>query len=44
MPVPGVDIEIQNIVLSVAYEGVTFNLERLAKMLDNARYDEEVFP
>ncbi|MEM0358415.1 MAG: TATA-box-binding protein [Hadesarchaea archaeon] len=44
MPVPGVDIEIQNIVLSVAYEGVTFNLERLAKMLDNARYDPEVFP
>ncbi|MEM2875079.1 MAG: TATA-box-binding protein [Candidatus Hadarchaeales archaeon] len=39
-----VKIQVQNIVLSVTYEGVEFNLERLAKSLDNARYDPEVFP
>ena len=40
----GVKIQVQNIVLSVTYEGVEFNLERLAKSLDGARYDPEVFP
>lgn len=30
--------------MSVSYEGVEFNLERLAKILDGARYDPEVFP
>ncbi|MEM2878182.1 MAG: TATA-box-binding protein [Candidatus Hadarchaeales archaeon] len=39
-----VKIQVQNIVLSVTYEDVEFNLERLAKSLDNARYDPEVFP
>jgi len=39
-----VKTQIQNIVLSVTYEGVEFNLERLAKSLDGARYDPEVFP
>lgn len=39
-----VKIQVQNIVLSVTYEGVEFDLERLAKSLDNARYDPEVFP
>jgi len=41
---PNVKIQVQNIVLSVIYEGVEFNLEKLAKSLDNARYDPEVFP
>lgn len=30
--------------LSVTYEGVRFNLEKLAKSLDDARYDPELFP
>ena len=37
-------IQVQNIVLSVTYEGVVFNLEKLAKSLEGARYDPEVFP
>jgi len=40
----GVKTQVQNIVLSVTYEGVEFNLERLAKSLEGARYDPEVFP
>jgi transcription initiation factor TFIID TATA-box-binding protein len=40
----GVKIQVQNIVLSVTYEGVEFNLEKLAKSLEGARYDPEVFP
>lgn len=40
----GVKTQVQNIVLSVTYEGVEFNLEKLAKSLDGARYDPEVFP
>ena len=40
----GVKIKVQNIVLSVTYEGVEFNLERLARSLEGARYDPEVFP
>ena len=40
----GVKIQVQNIVLSVTYEGVVFNLEKLAKSLEGARYDPEVFP
>ena len=39
-----VKTKVQNIVLSVTYEGVEFDLERLAKSLDGARYDPEVFP
>jgi len=39
-----VKTKIQNIVLSVTYEGVEFNLEKLARSLDGARYDPEVFP
>ena len=39
-----VKIKVQNIVLSVTYEGVEFNLERLARSLEGARYDPEVFP
>ena len=39
-----VKIQVQNIVLSVIYEDVRFNLERLARSLDDARYDPEVFP
>lgn len=37
-------IQVQNIVVSVTYEGVVFNLEKLARSLDRARYDPEVFP
>ena len=36
--------KVQNIVLSVAYEDVKFDLEKLARSLDGARYDPEVFP
>jgi transcription initiation factor TFIID TATA-box-binding protein len=39
-----VKIEVQNIVLSVTYPDVEFDLERLARSLDGARYDPEVFP
>jgi len=34
----------QNIVLSVTYEDTKFNLEKLARSLDGARYDPELFP
>lgn len=40
----GVKSQVQNIVLSVTYEGVEFDLERLARSLEGARYDPEVFP
>lgn len=40
----GVRIKIQNIVCSVTYEDTKFNLERLVKSLDGARYDPEIFP
>ncbi|KXA90753.1 hypothetical protein AKJ57_03900 [candidate division MSBL1 archaeon SCGC-AAA259A05] len=36
--------EIENIVLSVTYEDTEFDLERLADILEAARYDPEVFP
>lgn len=36
--------KVQNIVLSVTYEGVKFDLEKLARSLEGARYDPEVFP
>jgi len=40
----GVRTKIQNIVLSVTYEGTEFNLEKLDRSLDGARYDPESFP
>ena len=40
----GVTTKIQNIVLSVTYENTEFNLEKLARSLDGAIYDPEVFP
>ena len=40
----GVKTKIQNIVLSVTYEGTEFNLEKLDRLLDGARYDPESFP
>jgi transcription initiation factor TFIID TATA-box-binding protein len=40
----GVRIKIQNIVLSVTYEDTEFNLERLVKSLDGARYTPGIFP
>lgn len=39
-----VKIEVQNIVLSVTYPNTEFDLERLARALEGARYDPEVFP
>ena len=39
-----VKTQVQNIVLSVTYKGVEFDLEKLAKSLEGARYDPEVFP
>ena len=39
-----VKTKLQNIVLSVTYEGVVFDLEKLARSLEGARYDPEVFP
>jgi len=39
-----VKTQLQNIVLSVTYEGVEFDLEKLARSLEGARYDPEVFP
>lgn len=41
---PRVKTRIQNIVVSVTYAGVEFNLEKLARCLDNTRYDPEIFP
>ena len=40
----GVKTQVQNIVLSVTYDDVKFDLEKLARFLDGARYDPEVFP
>jgi len=40
----GVKTKIQNIVLSVTYEGTEFNLEKLARSLGGAQYDPESFP
>jgi len=39
----GVKTKIQNIVLSVTYEDTKFNLHKLARSLDGARYDPERF-
>ena len=39
----GVRTKIQNIVLSVTYEGTEFNLNKLVRSLDGARYDPELF-
>jgi len=40
----GVRTKIQNVVLSVTYEDTEFNLEKLARSLDGAVYDPEIFP
>jgi len=39
-----VKVKIQNIVCSVTYEDVVFPLDKLVRILENARYDPEVFP
>ena len=39
-----VKTKIQNIVLSVTYEDTEFNLEKVTRSLDGARYDPESFP
>jgi transcription initiation factor TFIID TATA-box-binding protein len=39
----GVRIKIQNIVCSVTYEDTEFNLNKLVRSLDGARYDPELF-
>ena len=41
---PRVKTKIQNVVVSVTYEGTEFNLEKLARTLNGADYDPEVFP
>jgi len=41
---PRVKTRIQNVVVSITYEGTEFNLEKLARRLDGARYDPEIFP
>jgi transcription initiation factor TFIID TATA-box-binding protein len=40
----GVRTKIQNIVLSVTYEGTEFNLNKLARSLEGTQYDPESFP
>jgi len=40
----GVKTKIQNIVLSVTYEGTEFNLNKLARSLEGTQYDPESFP
>jgi len=40
----GIKTKIQNVVLSVTYEGTEFNLNKLARSLDGASYDPESFP
>jgi transcription initiation factor TFIID TATA-box-binding protein len=39
-----VTTKIQNIVLSVTYEDTEFNLDKLARLLDGAVYNPELFP
>ena len=41
---PRVKIRIQNVVVSVTYEGTKFDLEKLAGTVDGADYDPEIFP
>jgi transcription initiation factor TFIID TATA-box-binding protein len=41
---PGVKIRIHNVVVSVAYGGVEFDLERFAGAIYGARYDPKNFP
>ncbi|MBA7502471.1 hypothetical protein ES706_01059 [subsurface metagenome] len=41
---PRVKTKIQNVVVSVTYEGTEFNLEKLARTIDSTDYDPEVFP
>ncbi len=43
---PGVKTRIQNVVVSITYEGTEFNLEKLARrhLGAGARYDPEIFP
>ncbi len=41
---PKTKIKIENLVLSVIYQGAEFDLEKLARTLDGARYDPEIFP
>ncbi|KXA93534.1 hypothetical protein AKJ65_06225 [candidate division MSBL1 archaeon SCGC-AAA259E19] len=38
------EYEIENIVLSGTYEDTEFDLEGLADLLENARYDPDIFP
>ena len=41
---PKVKIRIQNVVVSVTYEGAKFDLEKLARTVDGADYDPDLFP
>ncbi len=41
---PKAKIEICNVIVSVVYDGTKFNLKKLARILDGARYDPKIFP
>lgn len=41
---PEVKTKIQNVVVSVTYKDTKFNLERLMRCLEGARYDPKIFP
>jgi transcription initiation factor TFIID TATA-box-binding protein len=41
---PKVKTKVENIVASITYEGTEFSLKKLARSLENARYDPEAFP
>ena len=41
---PKAKIRINNVVVSVAYEGTKFDLEKLARTVDGAGYDPDLFP
>lgn len=41
---PGVKTRIENVVVSVTYEGTEFDLKKLARTVDGVVHDPEVFP
>ncbi|MBA7658524.1 hypothetical protein ES703_66480 [subsurface metagenome] len=41
---PMAKIRINNVVASVTYDGTKFDLEKLTRILDGARYDPDIFP
>ncbi|MQY68690.1 MAG: TATA-box-binding protein, partial [Hadesarchaea archaeon] len=41
---PKAKTRIENVVVSVTYEGTEFDLKKLARILDGANYNPERFP